>query len=432
MAQPHAATYTLSGGAIYAGRWVGQFAGALPLDASEPSSTLGGVYMPAWVPATAWQWTDIPGSTWTDAVKTDGTGSSGAPQITTNDPGVEKFYASVWDYSGPCYSRKNHEWWHFGGGHAGTTINILTKTALHANSAVVSMVCAPTTEAIRRVRCFDERTNYFALGPYHTDGKPYSPHSYYNNLYLDGPDEFVSFGIAGVASSADGSTMGGPTGQYPDLAVFARGASNWSPANTRAPMAAAPYQRGARVVSADGTKVHWWVEGASSGGMNVYNIATNAHSVVGGTAAAPTSIACNNGADVSLHLGLSSSSGWQVTRCDLSTGVQTTVTVTGDALPAGLSCIGLDYVPELGYYVVVWVNASAYNAGAAVTANNVTQVLVCTLTVSGSSAVATNRTLTGSAPTSCGAYRGVAYDPAYGCLLLNMSPIHPIKAVKLS
>lgn len=428
MTQPHAATYTPSGGAIYAGRWVGSFAGSIPLDAAAPASSLAGIYVPSWVPATAWQWTDVPGTNWGAAIKMDGTGI--APAVTANDPGPDKNYIGCWAYSGPCYSRKRHEFWMFGGGHADSTINILTKVALNSDSPSVSMPCAPTTEANRRQRCLTEYLTYAAQGPRHVDGKPYSPHAYWNNLYLDASDEFISFALQATASSADGSNMTASPVNFLDVAAFPRDAANWSAVGTLADLPnVAGVGRSARVVSADGTKVYYW---ADSGGLRVYNRTSNTHSTIGGTATAPSEVACNNGADTSLHVVASSASGWQVKTCDLSTGVQTTISVSGDALPTTLSVWGLDYVDSLGAFVVLWVNADAYNGSPGAAANNVTTLLVTTLAVTGSSAVATNKTMTGTGPTHRTGFRGVAYDPTYNCVLLMPAYDQPIKCFKVS
>ncbi|MEY2688371.1 MAG: hypothetical protein RL375_2569, partial [Pseudomonadota bacterium] len=87
---------------------------------------------PSWLPATAWEWTSIPGTVWSDYMKADGTGI--APEITAADPGPTRAYTAQWDFGGPCYSKARHEFWMFGGGHAGTTINILTRWNLNTDS----------------------------------------------------------------------------------------------------------------------------------------------------------------------------------------------------------------------------------------------------------------------------------------------------------
>lgn len=409
MATPRADTYTAaSGAAVYAGR-------------PDPAAA------PSWVPATAWQWTDVPGTRWDDYIRDDGAGL--APQITALDPGVTKSYSAVWEYSGPTYSVKNHEFWHFGGGHAGTTINILTKISL-GNTPAVAVACQPSTESVRRTQALTNYTTYVANGPYFSDGKPYSPHSYYNNVYLDSTDEFVSFCVAGVATSSDGSTMGGVTADFYDLAAFQRSATTWRAADSLADVAAlSGVSRGPRVVSADGSKVYYW---AATGGLRVYNRTTNAHAVVGGTDTPPNDtstpgVSCNDGTDVSLHITRDSGSGWQVKRCNLSTGVQTSVTVSGYALPTGYQCVGVVWSPEASKYIAVWVNSAAYNAPS----GSVSSTLVTTLTMTGANtATAELKAMTGTGPTGCASYTGIGYD--YGCVLLNIDRRDPVKAIKVA
>ncbi|MEY2688332.1 MAG: hypothetical protein RL375_2530, partial [Pseudomonadota bacterium] len=388
-----------------------------------------GVYdgTPAWLPTTAWQWASITGTRWTDYIKDNGTGL--APQVTANDPGVSKTYGAVWDYSGPCYSKARHEFWMFGGGHAGTTINILTRWNLNTDSPSVSMMCAPSSESVRRTQALDNYTTYIANGPCFSDGKPYSPHSYYNNLYLDGVDQFMSFVIDGIATSADGSTMGGVTASFYTIAAFGRNDSTWLPANTYTDVVSSPAgaNRGPRPISADGLSVYYW---ADSGGLRKWHQPTDTHSVIGGTGTKPPNPGpcCNNGSDVSLHIERDSTAGWNVKTCDLSTGTQTTVTVGGYSIGTGLQCYGVEYVSATDTYITVWVDSTSYNGTA-----SITSILVVELELtSASAATATLKTMTGTAPTKCGSYCGMGYDPTFGVVLLAMDETTPIHCFKVA
>lgn len=402
---------------------------ASPVPDSYSCATGGAVYggrsgLPAWVPSTPLAWASIAGTVWSDSIKDNGTGL--APAVTAADPGVEKAYAATWSYSGPCYSKTRHEFWHFGGGHAGTTINILTKWSLGSDSPSVSMACAPSSESTRRVQALDNYATYWANGPFFSDGKPYSPHSYYNNLFLDGVDAFISFGLAGVASSSDGTTMGATAGNFNTLAAFQQGETAWRAPTYYADLPTATgIDRGPRVVSADGLNVYYW---ADSSGMRKWSSATNTHSIIGGTGTKPPNPGpcCNNGSDTSMHIERDSAAGWNVKTCDLSTGTQTTVTISGYAIGAGLQCYGVEYTGT-DKYTTVWVDSTAYNGTA-----SITTLIVVELTVtSASSATAALKTLTGTGPTKCRSYCGMGYDPVYGVVLLAMDASTPVYCFKV-
>lgn len=388
----------------------------------------GPLRLPAWVPTTAWQAVDIPNTTWTSAIRDDGNGI--APQITTLDPGVTRSYLAVWQFSGPTYSPSRHEFWMFGGGHAATTINILTRTNLDF-TPTVNMACAPSTEAIRRQRALTEYQTYLAQGPYFPDGKPYSPHSYSNNIYLPTVDTFVSFALRFIASSGDGVNMSAGAQDYSCIAAFQREATNWRPKNYYTDIPSGGDERGGpRVLSADGSSVFWW---HTTGGLRKWNSMTNVHSSIGGTASRPFetqgSVTCNNGADTSFHIRRDTLPGMQVKTCDLTTGIQTTVTVSGYSVPTGVVAYGVVYVPTTNRYISVWVDSTAWNNAAGTIASFlVVEIELVTATT----ATATLKTVTGSLPTKCGSITGMGYDPAYGCVVLNMDPSQPIKAIKVT
>lgn len=449
MALPAFTSYSVgTGQPIYGGRWPGGrltsdvalsdvlpagtfeaalsvFMGDVVLDAVAPSGTMDDG-LPLWIPSTAWQWASITGTRWSDYIKDDGTGL--APQVTAGDPGVSKTYGAVWDYSGPCYSKDRHEFWMFGGGHAGTTINILTRWNLNTDSPSVSMACAPSSEATRYAQALTNYTTYLANGPYFSDGKPYSPHSYYNNVFLDGIGEFLSFGIAGIATSVDGSTMGGTTANFLTIAAFPASGSDWRASDYYTDITSdTGADRGPRVVSADGLSVYYW---ADSGGLRKWRQPTDTHSTIGGTGTKPPNPGpcCNNGSDVSLHVERDSTSGWNVKTCDLSTGTQTTVTVSGYSIGTGLQCYGVEYVASTDTYITVWVDSTSYNGTA-----SITLILVVELALTSSSAAtATLKTMTGTAPTKCGSYCGMGFDPTFGVVLLAMDETTPIHCFKVA
>lgn len=387
--------------------------------------------IPAWVPSAAWVWTDIPGTVWTDYLKSDGSGI--APAITALDPGPSLSYTSTWEYSGPCYSRKNHELWMFGGGHAATTINILTRYNLHQASPNVSVVSQATPEQDRRDRSFG---GHLLDAPYFpTDGKPYSPHSYTNNIYVDGRDEFMGFGVANIATTSDGVTMQAGASSFRDIVAFPRDgawrAKGYYP-NLPTLMDSADIIKGPRALSADGNSIYYWGDGY---GMYRFTFGQGGatHTFVGGTTSAPSGMLANNSVDVTLHIVPDSGAGWGVKTCNLATGAQTAITVSGYSIPVGLYCYGVQWVPSIGKYVAMWINADAYNNGANRAATNLTTVLLTTLELtSATTATATLVSMTGTAPTKCMSFRGFYYDDTYDCLIVVTAPNKPVQAIKVA
>lgn len=420
---------------------------ASPVSDSYSTATGGSIYggrsgLPAWIPATAWQWTDVPGTNWDTYLKTDGTGI--APIVTAADPGPSRNYATTWIYSGPAYSRKNHEFWMFGGGHAGTTINIVTKYNLHKDSPDVSVVCAATTEAMRDEYCnVDNYASYYNVNAYWPDGKPYSPHSYTNNIYVDSTDEFVSFGHTATAGSADGgNSMSGPaaglTGSIPALS---RSAGNWQAPGSYSsfPAAVTDYQgdRGARAVSADGSMIYYLVSNTNSPryGLNKYTISTKVHAHIGGTVAVFDGQRCSEEHDgVILVMDAEMASGWRGYLTNVTTGAKTDVTFThsGTAINASAYLFDLVWIAALGYYVAVWVYPTAGINGPGPDNSMSSIVLARVEMTSANTANTSPIAITGTAPNRLSAYRGAAYDPLYGCLLLALDYASPIKAIKVA
>lgn len=387
-------------------------------------------FIPAWVPSTAWQWTNIPSSTWTDYMRNDGTGI--APAITVVDPGPSLIYTATWDYSAPIYSRKNHEIYMFGGGHAATTINTVTRWNLHKAAPDVSIYSAATSEASRRHRFLNgffhsdyDNKSYFA------DGKPYSPHSYRNNQYSDHTDEFISFGLGAMASPGANGDGGGPGWNRLDVAACQRNGS-WR-AEGYYPNIPVDSTSGARMMSEDGTMIYYWYApspGGPSTELRKLNLATRAHSLVGSSTIEWYSRQAENGAGTGLVLGSDNSGGaWLAKFCNLSTGAITPVSVSGDSIPIGMGIFDLSWCADKGFWVTVWIDsASLYNGGTAISA-----ITVATITPTGAStAVAAVKTMTGTGPTRCGTYRGAFYDPAYGCVIVVTDHSSPVKTIKVA
>lgn len=412
-----------------------EWGGDLVMARPRTDTNRGGVttFIPAWVPTAAWEWTDIPGTRWLDYVKNDGTGVDGAPAITNLDPGPSRSYEATWDFSGPCYSHKNHEVWMFGGGHAGTTINILTKYNLHKNVPDVTVVSPPTPEAMRRKYALAPNHLTYPKKVYWPDGKPYSPHSYTNSFYVDALDEWFQFGVSACASSVDGVNMSGPGVGGFNVVGYPRNGSYrqpdyWAPI----PASGDGVTRGYRSIASDQSGIYYWSRNGASG-LRKFTFATNSYEFIDGAIPPELSRPSDEHDGVVFHCGTDIRRGWNGKFCDVTTGAMTTVAFTGPALPVAANyLLEVIWIASKGYYVTVWINSSAVDWGATNVDGNLTTIVVATVTPTGASTATVEiRAISGSAPTRNTVIRGAFYDSTYGCLILPISYANNIKAVKV-
>ena len=413
-----------------------EWAGDFTIPTARTDTNRGGrtPFIPAWVPTTPWTWADIPGTNWSAQVINDGSGSSGAPAIGNSMLGA---YEAQWDYSGTCYSRKNHEVWVFGGGHAGTTVNMVSRYNLHQNVPNVTMVSAPSSPSVRNVVLTNPGSSYAPSG-YFSDGKPISPHSYWNNIYRDATDEFISFGLKFWATSGDGFGIGAGAGSSLEIASCDR-LGAWAAANTYTDIPfiqdSADSVGGPRVLAPDGSAVYYWPNDQQMRKFTFAAGANGTHSVVGGPGSGrPSIVACAAPDGLrSFHVAQYTGSGWGAETRAFSNGAQQVVAVTGYSPPGGMACYGLEWVPSINKYVACFVDGAAYNGGGVDPA--LTSVLLVELTMTDSAnAVASLRSIAtgGGAPTKCSSLRGMSYDPAYDCLLFAFSRSTLMKAVKVA
>jgi hypothetical protein len=381
--------------------------------------------IPTWVPSTAWHWTSIPDSIWTDYMKSDGTGI--APAINSGvDPGPTWAYTAQWDFSGPTYSRANHEVYMFGGGHSGTTINAVSRWNLQ-ESPSVTLVSAPTTVAIRNAYLQAEtwRTTL-----YHTDGKPHSPHSYFNNQFSDATGEFYSFGISACATGYPVAS-GGSAGSL-DIAAVSR-SGVWRAENyySDVPVTLTTLARGPRLMSDDGSTIYYWDgnDASDTSTLRKWVIATNTHSIVGASVIPFYSGQADGGSGTALVMGgADSAAGWQAKFVTLATGATVNVTVSGDTLPSGLGLFDVTWCGSRGYYLAMWVNSAALFGGA-----TVTTIRIATITpTSGTTATASVRTMTGTAPTMTRGWGGVYYDPTFDSVVVVPDHSQALKIFKVA
>lgn len=398
--------------------------------------------VPSWVPTVAWEWTDIPGTNWSLQVKDDGTGSSGARSVSA-DPGAAS-YSILWgEYNAPCYSPNRKEIYMFGGGHAQSTNNILTKYILATDSPYVTVACAPSSSTTLNNEFYGGISAYpLASLHFATDGKPYSPHSYRNNFYLDSVDLFVCAPIYTCATPSiegvPGSGIGGASAGSNVVATWSQATNEWLsssyfqafPAGSDALPSAGG---GPRFAAADGSGIYYWRSDTYLGKLEA---ATRTHSTIGGSGT-PFSEAnqyysrqADDGTGRALVLGNSNTSSWQARLLNLSTGaVSSELTVSGDSLPSALTIVDLVWVPAHNYFVSVWVDTAAKGSQSV----SITTIIVATLTITSSTtATASIKTMTGTPPVRCGAYKGVFYDPDYDCLLYCCNYDELAKAIKVS
>lgn len=388
------------------------------LSAAAVGRSGSNVVGPSWLPTTEWEWTDVPGSEWIDY----------APSLEVPDTTAYSGYIAQWDYSAPTYSRAHHEVYMFGGGHAGTAINAVSRYLLDTNSPSVEFFVSATSAADRAAWVAD--ANYLTT-TYFPDGKGYAPHSYGTLQYSDYTDEmlfsFVAMGQgipfqgAGWSTSAIGAVTRAGTW---------RAAGYYDPH----PSVSQNTWRMARCLSYDGTKLYYWSyigSGETSDNLNVLDLDTREHSVVGACALTMSYRRVSHNGDKILVLGSENSGGaWLAYYVNPDTGASTSVTVSGDSIPSGKGIYDLVWCEDQGYWLTVWMDAARVydwvNASGTIT--------VATITPTGAStATAEIRTIStgdGAYPYHK-AYRGVFYDPAWGVALFVTHPQYPIKAIKV-
>jgi hypothetical protein len=406
--------------------WAGDY--LVPLARTDTNRGGRSAYVPSWVPATAWQWTNIPSSTWDTYMVSNGSGIAPDIRSSTGDAGPTWNYQVQWGYSGPCYSRKNHEVWFFGGGHAGTTSNPVVRWNLAQESPDMTMISAPTSVANRNA--WLQAETWRTTG-YHVDGKPASPHSYYNNIYSDSTDEFISFGIAGIATGYP--IASGGTASFPDVAAVQRNGA-WRADGYYGNVTTSTSDfawRCPRVESIDGAVIYYW-DGqpqANTVTLRKFVLATNVHSTIGASVVPFYSSQADTGHGyIGVIGGADSAAGWQVKFATISNGATVDVTVSGDSISSGLSCFDMDWCEAHGYFVSVWVNSSAMFGVAAVST-----MVVATITPTGAStATASIKTMTGAAPTMARGWHGVYYDPTYDAVIVVSDHSQPLKTFKVN
>lgn len=391
----------------------------------------GSPQLPAWVPTTAWEWTPIAGTVWTDYMKADGTGIAPDIRSSAGDPGPTWAYSAQWTYSAPTYSAANHEMYMFGGGHTETTINCLTRWNLSLDSPTVTIVSDATSIANRNAWL-----NGGAVSQgYELDGKPRSPHSYWNNQFSDSTNEFISFGVSTTATGYP-TASGGSAGST-DIAACSR-AGTWRAEDYYydVQQTLSTNVRGPRVMSYDGMAIYYWdgADASDTATMRKWMIGTGsgAHTNVG-TSVIPfySRQAANSGGTALVLGGADSSAGWQAKFVDLSSGAVTAVTVTG-SIASGLGIWDVTWCEDQGYWLCMWVNTAAANvsSGAGVA---ISSVLIATIEKTGANtATATTRTMSGTAPAQMYPLRGAFYDPTYGCVIVATNHSQALKAIKVA
>ena len=382
--------------------------------------------IPSWVPTTAWEWTGIAGTRWSDVMNSSGTGA--APSQ-SGDP-VGGNYEAQWAYGGVAYSPKNHELWMFGGGHDGTTINALSKWSIGSDSPSVSMVCAPTTVAARLSDWALGSSDYTSKA-YHTETnpKPKSPHAYANNRYLDDVDEFLSFGLSNI-DEPGGALFGSfKVAGFPRGGAQWRSDGYWPELNTtvgtygvQSQLVFESYDRSEIFYARNSTGLFKYTSAGvktSIGGMS----GVNAYGMKG--AAESDSLALIAGG-----LENNSGTGWRLWFMDLADGAVTAVTVAG-TWPADYSNYGyhgLVWVPSLSKYFALLASLTSSPTG-----TNIQGLRLFSITQTAADAVtASEIALTETPPTRIDLLSCMEFDPTLGVLVIAASPAETLFALKVA
>ncbi len=399
-------------------KWVGDY-----LPAAVRTDTMRGaraVFVPTWVPAATWEWSDVPGTIWQDQV----------PAIEPGDLTAYQGYSAQWDYSAPTYSEKNHEFYLFGGGHAGTALNAVSRYLLGRNTPTVEFFSPASSAVVRNAWVADPGylgTTYFP------DGKGYSPHSYGTLAYSDFTDELLTSFVA----MGQGIPFQGAGWSAAAIGAVTR-EGVWRPAGYYPPHVPTPQGtwRSRRCLSRDGKILYYWSypnTGETTDNLWALNLETRSAAIVG-PSVNPTSyqhVAIDDSGTI-LSLGSVDSGGqWLAKFIDSSTGAVTNVTVSGASMPAGKGIYGLVWCSGQGYWLSLWMNAAnVYDW-----VNPSGPLLFAKITKTGAS-TATAEIMTvaqGSGPfTRHRAYKGLHYDPQYKCALLAVHPLDPVKAIKVA
>ena len=315
-----------------------------------------------------------------------------------------------------------------GGGHAATTINAVSRWNLNQDLPDVTLVSAPSSEASRNTYLQNEDWRTTSYLP---DGKPASPHSYRNNWYCDGADEFVSFGIAGTATGYP-TASGGNAGSF-DIAALTR-AGTWRAEGYYGDVTysgGGATNRGPRMGSDDGTTMYYWngPQGDAQVDLRKFVHSTNTHTTIGASVIPYYSMQADGGSGTALVIGgANSSAGWQAKFVTLSTAATVDVTVSGDSISSGYDLFEVTWCESHGYYLCIWVNNPSALFG-----GTITSMIVATITPTGSNtATASIKTMTGTAPASTGGWRGAWYDPTFDCVIFSPGPSHLLKAFKVN
>lgn len=387
--------------------------------------------LPTWIPATAWQWTDIPNTQYTAHMKNDGTGIAPVPpgEVTGGTISTTNNYNKMSSFGGPAYSRKNHELWLFGGGHAATTLNALCRWNLNKNTPDMTFINAATPQATKQ--SIWNQAAYDASGGYWPDGKPISPHCYMNNFYFDEIDEFGVLSLSNVCHPSVDVTVFGVVPGY------ARNGSAWRAAGYWAnmPFTNAQYDNGNAADSAvfmnwAGTELHYHNDKGGAQGWRKLTASTRAHTTYGSQPfnwnRFAKGAARHDQAQALIVGGNDPGGGYQCRLLNMTTGAHVAQTVIGFTAPTG-NCHDVAWISSGGYWVVWYAFPEDDNI-------NLTMNVLVKLEISGTNQLtATQLTPSGTAHISSGGYaRGMYYDDFFDCLIFAGGVNENLKAIKIN
>jgi hypothetical protein len=383
--------------------------------------------IPSWVPSTAWQYVDIPGTRFDDYAKVDGTGILPAAYVpnNANTGGITLVanYSSMYAFGGACYSPKNHEMWIFGGGHDATTANCVLKWRLGQNSPDIVAITQPTTLVIQNAQF---GTAGYASNAYWSDGQPHVAHMYRNLQYLDTIDELIGVSL----TYGSGSTLQGDAISWPDIPGLPRGSTTWRSAGYWPNISdESGYGAPADMLcfpAFDQSAVYW---SHASGPLRKLDATTKTITAYGtgldytfkalGAARHDQTVALVVGGNYT-------TADWNARMVDLTTGVAIAQTVVGMAWDTNSDWRDLIWCDSLGCWIA-WL--------ASVPNNTLAYSHIVKLTITGTNQLtATEVTTTGTGHTTSGGSggRGLYWDSQYSCLILAGWGSANLKALKVS
>lgn len=412
------------------------YASEFAIPNARTDTNRGGVIVgvPSWVPSTALVWTAIPSTTFDNYMKDDGSGIASAagaePTGGTNAP-TYALYRKWTSFGGPAYSRKRHEIYAFGGGHAATTLNFLARWNLNLNTPSMTLMCAQTASATKQANWNTSYVNTTSRG-YWPDGKPMNPHGYNGLQYFDAIDELVQVGLSYVVSPFTDLTVWQVVAGFPRSGTAWRADAYWADmptpnSNDDASMVECPVFK-----DWAGAIVYYYKDRGSSIAYRKLTASTRAHTTISGGdnygsldfRRSRGSMRHDNGK--ALLIGNNTSSGWNALMFDSASGSLTSQSMAGASFPSE-HFADLAWSSSGGFWLAWFAEPADDN-------NPISSQKVYKITITGTNALtATLLSPSGTALAGTGGnFHGMYYDDWFDCFIFVGAYNENLKALKVT